>query len=115
MAEAGATGPGVVDKGPDPPVLTIAGRSYVLLPEVEFERLRKEAQDHRGDASPFRGRSIGPDLRQRRQDARLTLSEVAARAGIRLETLSRIENGRTNPTVGTVQAIFRALEMDVRS
>jgi predicted transcriptional regulator len=35
---------------------------------------------------------------------------VAQWAGIRQETLSRIENGRTNPTVGTVRSILRALE-----
>jgi transcriptional regulator with XRE-family HTH domain len=40
----------------------------------------------------------------------MTLSQVAERAEIAPETLSRIENGRTNPTVATVQSILRALE-----
>jgi transcriptional regulator with XRE-family HTH domain len=40
----------------------------------------------------------------------MTQAETAARAGIRLETLSRLENGRANPTVATLRAILRALE-----
>jgi DNA-binding phage protein len=34
---------------------------------------------------------------------------VAARAKIRVETLSRLENGHGNPTLATVRSILRAL------
>lgn len=95
---------------PTPQALEIAGRTYVLVPKVEYERLRLEAEASRDDPSLFRLKSLGLTLRQRRRRARLTLSEVAVRAGIRLETLSRIENGRTNPSVATVRAILQALE-----
>ena len=78
----------------------------------DFDRLRRQAEGPREDAAPFGKESVGPDLRERRHRAGLTLSETARRAGIRQETLSRIENGRTNPTVGTVRAILRALEAD---
>ena len=36
-------------------------------------------------------------------------ADVAAKAGIRVETLSRIESGKGNPTVATVKAILKAL------
>jgi DNA-binding XRE family transcriptional regulator len=95
---------------PDPPTLLLAGTSYVILTRAEYERLRREAEHGRENASQFAGKAIGPDLRARRVQARLKSSEVARSAGIRVETLSRIENGRTNPTVSTVQAILAALD-----
>jgi transcriptional regulator with XRE-family HTH domain len=39
----------------------------------------------------------------------LTQAEVAVRAGIRLETISRLENGHGNPTMATVRRILKAL------
>jgi DNA-binding XRE family transcriptional regulator len=112
MSEGRVVPPVAGRKAPRVQTLEIAGRAYVLVRKADYERLRLHAEESQEDSSPFRTRSIGPDLRQRRQKACLTLSEVAAKAGIRLETLSRIENARTNPTVGTVQAILRALERD---
>src|SRR5687768_7993440 len=97
-----------VTAAPAAQVVEIAGKAYVLLPKVDYERLRSKAEGFGSDLSSFG--AIGPEIRQRRRRARLTLAEVARRAGIRLETLSRIENGRTNPTLGTVQAVLRALE-----
>ena len=90
--------------------LTIRGKPYVLVAKADFDRLRLRAEGPREDAGAFSADSVGPDLRDRRHKAGLTLSETARRAGIRQETLSRIENGRTNPTVGTVRSILRALE-----
>jgi DNA-binding XRE family transcriptional regulator len=95
---------------PEPPVLMLAGTSYVILTKAEYERLRREAEHGRENASQFAGKAIGPDLRARRLHARLKSSDVARSAGIRVETLSRIENGRTNPTVSTVQAILAVLD-----
>jgi DNA-binding XRE family transcriptional regulator len=90
--------------------LELDGKRYVLVPLAEFERLQAEAGRSREDASAFFGASMGPDLRARRHQAGLTLSEVAQRAGIATETLSRIENSRTDPSVGTVRSVLRALE-----
>ena len=42
-------------------------------------------------------------LKKAREDAGLTIAQVAARSGIRVETLSRLEHGRVpNPTVLTL-------------
>jgi len=38
------------------------------------------------------------------------VTRLAARANIRVETLSRLENGHSNPTAKTVRAILRALD-----
>lgn len=94
--------------------IDIRGKPFVLLGKADFVVLCQDAEAPREDAFKYGKVSIGPDLRARRNEARLTLSEVARRAGIRLETLSRIENGHTDPQVGTVQAILHALEGEAR-
>jgi DNA-binding XRE family transcriptional regulator len=90
--------------------LKIGGKPYVLIPKADFDRICERAEEPHYDATKLGRGSVGPDLRARRKQARLTLTKVARLAGIRLETLSRIENGHTDPSVGTVQAILRALE-----
>lgn len=61
-------------------------------------------------AAAYAAKSIGQDLRKRRQAAGLSQAKVAQRAGIRLETLCRLEKGHTNPTVGTVNRILKVFE-----
>ena len=90
--------------------LDLSGQPYVLVRKADFEQLRLLAERNRVDAAPFGQESVGPDLRARRHQAGLTLSQVARRAGIAVETLSRIENGRTDPSVKTVRSVLRALE-----
>ena len=89
--------------------LILQGKPYVLLPKGDFDRLTADAQAGKEDASRFQGKPVGPDLRSRRVKAGMTVAAVAQGARIRPETLSRIENGRTNPTISTVQAILAAL------
>ena len=86
-----------------PSEVLIGGKAFVLLPQEEFDRLRSAA-------GAFVGGEIGRGLRSRRHRLGLTLKQASARAGIRLETLSRIETGRTNPSARTVQAVLRALD-----
>jgi DNA-binding XRE family transcriptional regulator len=84
---------------------------YVVLPRSEYPRLRHYPK-HAGyivDALDFSAWSIGRDLRRQRRKAKLTQAEVAARAKIRVETLSRLENGHGNPTLKTVRKILSAL------
>jgi transcriptional regulator with XRE-family HTH domain len=44
-----------------------------------------------------------------RREARLTQTELARRSGIRQETLSRIESGKSKASVRTVEKIQKAL------
>ncbi len=89
--------------------LRVGARTFYVLPKSEYDRLVREAKIPQVDATAFARASIGRDLRRKRKRAGLTQAEVAARAGVRLETLSRLENGRGNPTVDTVQRILGAL------
>lgn len=52
---------------------------------------------------------LGARLRALRVGKRLLAKEVAARAGVSPEYLSRLENGRVSPTVATLTRIMREL------
>jgi DNA-binding XRE family transcriptional regulator len=52
---------------------------------------------------------LGERLAERRREAGLSQVRLARLAGIRVETLNRIENGRTSPDFGTVRKLVLAL------
>jgi len=54
--------------------------------------------------------SIARSLAQDRQAAGLSQQELARLAGVRQETISRIESGKHSPTVRTVEKIDRILQ-----
>ncbi|WP_228795710.1 helix-turn-helix domain-containing protein, partial [Nocardia farcinica] len=54
---------------------------------------------------------IAASLRRERTRAGLSLSEVAARAGIAKSTLSQLESGSGNPSLETLWALCVALDM----
>ena len=56
---------------------------------------------------------LAANVRRLRIAGRLSLSELARATGIGKATLSSIENGRANPTVGTLAAIAEALRVPV--
>lgn len=89
--------------------LRVGGRDYVVLPVTMYRRLSRLAREPHRDAVEYARESIGREIARRRRAACLSQAAVAARAGIRVETLSRLENGHGNPTVTTVRAILRAL------
>lgn len=53
---------------------------------------------------------VGPGIRRRRRALELTLAEVARRAGLSTPFLSQIENGRSRPSMGSLQRIADALD-----
>lgn len=50
---------------------------------------------------------VAPRLRQARQDARLTLADVATSTGIGVSTLSRLESGRRRPALDLLLPLAR--------
>ena len=88
----------------------MGGAEYILLPASAYPRLRGTGRKVVFDAFEMLHWFSGRDLRRDREAAGLTQAEVARRAGIRAETLSRLEHGRGNPTVGTVRKIVRAIQ-----
>jgi len=57
---------------------------------------------------------VARNVRRYREERRLSLGELARRAGLSKQTLSKIELGIGNPTVGTVAAIANALGLSLR-
>ena len=52
-------------------------------------------------------------IRAWRENRQIKMNELSKRVGISLSYLSQIENGKRNPTVDTLKAIAKELEIDV--
>jgi DNA-binding XRE family transcriptional regulator len=65
-------------------------------------------------AVPFARTTIARGIIRDRVGAGLNQKELARRAGIRVETLCRIETGRHTSSVETIQRIHRALKQAAR-
>jgi DNA-binding XRE family transcriptional regulator len=107
--------------------IEVEGKRFVLLEEREYERLCREAREASltsGDDLPAlpkpdrRGRfpalqyariSLARDLIRDRKGAGLSQERLARLAGIRQETLSRIETGKHTANPGTVDKLMRAI------
>jgi DNA-binding XRE family transcriptional regulator len=61
-------------------------------------------------AIPFARATLARGIIRDRARAGLTQAELAARAGLRTETVCRIERGRHTPSVETIQCLDRALK-----
>lgn len=74
-------------------------------------------QNSGSEVAPCGGKTaakrVGQALREAREGAGLSQVELAERSGLGQPTLSRIENGRANPTVGLLEDIARALGKDL--
>jgi len=105
-----------------PTTVRLGGKSYVIVEREEYDRLTKLAKaenlpplpepDARGNypAVEYARASLARDIIRARVAAGLTQRELAELAGIREETLCRIETGKHTPSVPTVDKIDRALK-----
>jgi len=99
--------------------LELDGIRYVILRESVFERLCEKAgvqersvssaEDSFTPSLDIDQASLADKLVRRRQAAGLSQAELARRAGIRPETLNRIERGRTTPDFATVRKLVVAM------
>ena len=55
--------------------------------------------------------SIGNQIRHHRRQLGMTVTELAAQAGVSSGMLSKIENGHTSPSLGTLQRLVGALNV----
>jgi ribosome-binding protein aMBF1 (putative translation factor) len=104
-----------------PEYRTIKGKRMVLLTEGSFDELVRKADlwepalpspDAQGNypADEAMAVSLARDILRHRRRLGLSQVELARRAGIRPETLSRIEQGRNKRSVPTIAKIERALK-----
>ncbi len=102
--------------------VTLDGVSYAVVRRSVFDRLCAKAgvdTDAQAPAaepdtslSPFDTdrAMLAEKLLRRRKGAGLTQAELARRAQVRVETLNRIERGKTTPDFKTVRKLAVALE-----
>ena len=96
------------------------GRKYVMIPRDEWDKVAKSLPDP--DLLPVPspntdGSYSAEHVRvmlcnkviQQRKAAGLTQAQLAKRAGIRVETVSRLESGRHVPSIRTLQKIEAAV------
>ncbi|MBR8742108.1 helix-turn-helix domain-containing protein [Nocardiopsis sp. MG754419] len=69
--------------------------------------------NHEPEADAAVLQAVGARLRRLRAEARLTLVELSARTGITPSTLSRLETGRIQPTLGQLLPLSRAYRVPI--
>lgn len=57
--------------------------------------------------------TVGRNLRRIRRSHRLSLRDLASESGLAVNTLSRIENDRTSPSISTLQRVALALGVSI--
>ncbi len=95
--------------------IEIMGTRFVLIPEAELATIEGPDfppidKDGTCEALPFLRASIARDIIRERRKLGLTQVQLAKLAGIRQETLSRLESGKHKPNVRTVERIEAALK-----
>jgi ribosome-binding protein aMBF1 (putative translation factor) len=104
-----------------PSYRTIKGRRMVLLSEAEFNELMRQADlgepalpepdaDGNRPADAYAAVSQARGILRARRKLGLSQVDLARRAGIRPETLNRIEHGKNAPSVPTIAKIDKALK-----
>ena len=99
----------------------VKGKRMVLLDEAAYEALLRKADlwepdppapDAQGNYPALEALAVvqARDILRARRQLGLSQAELARRAGIRPETLNRIEQGRNKPSVPTIAKIDRALQ-----
>ena len=97
----------------------LGGKAYVIVEKDEYDRLKTLAKaadlpaaDGEGNrpAVKFATATIARDLIRERVAAGLSQKHLAERAGVRVETLCRIEKGKHVPSVRTIEKLDRALK-----
>ena len=93
--------------------IQLAGKWYIVIAEDEFRALMKpqaaEPQSDGLDAFSVSDQRLADRLQQRRRQADLTQRDLAKLAGIRVETLNRIEKGHTTPDFKTIRKLVNAM------
>jgi DNA-binding XRE family transcriptional regulator len=98
--------------------INIKGERFVIILEAEYlgfvgdtvlPSLPVADADGTVDALAYSRASIARDIIRDRQRLGLSQAELARRAGIRPETLNRIENMKTSPATRILERIDKAL------
>jgi transcriptional regulator with XRE-family HTH domain len=56
---------------------------------------------------------FGAHLRKKRKERKLTIKALAFEADVEISQVYRVEHGKVNPTLTTLKALAKALEIDL--
>jgi len=96
--------------------ITVKGERFVIVPEAEYRRLRGEPElpprDAKGNypAADALRATIARSLIRKRRTVGLSQVELARRAGVRPETVNRLEQGKHTPSIATLEKLQRILD-----
>ena len=113
----------------------LAGKDFVILEKRHYERLAESRSSSGVDvtddvpwpplpaklpsgnypAAEALGADLGRHMIKRRWAAQLSQAELARRAGVRAETLNRLERGKLIPAVMTINKLVAALKKAERA
>jgi transcriptional regulator with XRE-family HTH domain len=83
-----------------------------MLKEAKGKKPQEFQNPHAGTPPPRHlEESIGREVKRHREKLGLTISELAGAAGMSAGMLSKIENGATSPSLASLQALSRALQV----
>jgi DNA-binding XRE family transcriptional regulator len=110
---------GVKNMATEIQTVTLAGHRFVIVPEAQYRQLLGDnwepslpEADAKGNYPAVESARVvlARQIIRRRRAVGLTQNELAKRAGVRVETLCRLEHGKHSPNVATVQKLVRVLE-----
>ena len=58
-------------------------------------------------------KKLGKDIQRRRKELNLEMSDIADYSNISISRLSNIENGKSNPTIKTIEKILDVLGLEL--
>jgi len=97
--------------------IVLDGKRFVILPEAEYRRITAlppaESAGNRPAVAAMRA-VLSRDIVRDRERVGWTQAELARRAGLRVETLNRIETGKHTPSVASIEKIDAALQTAFR-
>ena len=93
--------------------IQLDGKAYIVVPEDEFLAWSRSGPTAGNvdelDAFSVSDQRLSNRLLRRRKATGLTQKELAELAGIRVETLNRIEKGRTTPDFKSIRKLVNAM------
>ncbi len=84
-----------------------------ITPQVQYAVVSLDPALPQEDAQPSCGgaaRSIGREIAERRKGIGMTQRDLAEKTGIDQPAISRIESGRANPTITTLEALAAGVD-----
>jgi transcriptional regulator with XRE-family HTH domain len=97
--------------------MTLSGEPYmanIVLTKARRKRVSRSAGNSPFVSDPGNGEiRVGDRVRELRLQLRLSIRALAELSGLNVNTLSLIENGRTSPSVGTLQQLAQSLQVPI--